>query len=114
VGFSKGGTSSDFTKGKEKVTEPQHPKRLRSIKCFKYLGHEHIASECSNKRVMVVHGKHRELVSSDEAKTKVEDKHGEDFEPTKGDLLVVQRVLDAQIDVSEEQRENIFHTRCQI
>jgi hypothetical protein len=31
-----------------------------------------------------------------------------------GDLLVVQRVLNAQIDVSDEQRENIFHTRCQI
>ena len=34
----------------------------------------------------------------------------EDFEPVKGDLLVVQRVLNAQIDVSDEQRENIFHT----
>jgi len=32
----------------------------------------------------------------------------------KGDLLVVQQVLNAQIDVSDEQRENIFHTRCQI
>jgi len=31
-----------------------------------------------------------------------------------GDLLVVQRVLNAQIDVSDEQLENIFHTRCQI
>jgi len=31
-----------------------------------------------------------------------------------GDLLVVQRVLNAQIDVSDEQRENNFHTRCQI
>jgi len=63
---------------------------------------------------MVVHGKHGELVSSDEAETKVKDKHGEDFEPTKGDLLVVQRVLNAQTDVSEEQHENIFHSRCQI
>jgi hypothetical protein len=63
---------------------------------------------------MVVHGKHGELVSSDEAETKVKDKHGEDFEPTKGDLLVVQLVLNAQTDVSEEQHENIFHTRCQI
>jgi len=31
-----------------------------------------------------------------------------------GDLLDVQRVLNAQIDVSDEQRENIFHTRCHI
>ena len=36
----------------------------------------------------------------------------EDFELVKGDLLVVQWVLNAQIDVSDEQR--IFHTRCQI
>jgi hypothetical protein len=34
----------------------------------------------------------------------------EDFKPVKGDLLVVQGVLNAQIDVSDEQRENIFHT----
>jgi hypothetical protein len=38
----------------------------------------------------------------------------EDFELVKWDLLVVQRVLNAQVDVSDEQRENIFHTRCQI
>jgi hypothetical protein len=34
----------------------------------------------------------------------------EDFEPMKGDLLVVQRVLNAEIDVNDEQRENILHT----
>jgi hypothetical protein len=61
---------------------------------------------------MVVHGKHGELVSSDEAETEVKDKHGEDFVPVERDLLVVQRVLNAQIDVSKEQRENIFHMRC--
>jgi hypothetical protein len=38
---------------------------------------------------MVVHGKHRELASSDEAETKVEDGHGQAFEPLEGDLLVV-------------------------
>jgi len=35
VEFSKGNTSSDSLKGKEKVTEPQHPRRSRDIKCFK-------------------------------------------------------------------------------
>ncbi|KAL3575156.1 hypothetical protein D5086_023257 [Populus alba] len=33
---------------------------------------------------------------------------------SEGRFVVVQRVLNAQIDVSDEQRENIFHTRCQI
>ena len=42
-------------------------------------------------RVMIIHRKHRELVSSDEAETEVEDEIGNDkqeeyFEPTKGDL----------------------------
>ena len=53
VEFTKGNTSSDSLKGKEKVTEPQHPRRSRDIKC---LGHGHIASKCPNKRVMVLHG----------------------------------------------------------
>ena len=117
--FSKRNTSSDSLKGKEKVTEPQHPRRSQDIKCFKCLGHGHIALECPNKRVMILHGDHGELISGDDFETEDEDKvqvakQEEDFEPVKGDLLVVQRVLNAQIDVTDEQRENIFHTRCQI
>jgi hypothetical protein len=73
VGFSKESISSDFTKGKEKVTKPQHPKKSRDIKCFKCLRHGHITFECSNKRVMVVHKKHGELVSSDEVETEIQD-----------------------------------------
>jgi hypothetical protein len=100
VEFSKGNTSSDSSKGKEKVTEPQHPRRSRDIKCFKCLGHGHIALECPNKRVMILHGDHGELSSGDEVETKDEDKvqvaeQEEDFEPMKVNLLVVQRVLNA-------------------
>jgi len=100
VEFSKGNTSSDFLKGNEKVTEPQHPRRSRDIKCFKCLGHGHIALECPNKRVMILHGDHRELISGDEVETEDEDKvqvaeQEEDFELVKGDLLVVQWVLNA-------------------
>ena len=36
-----------------------------------------IAFECLDKRVVVVQGKHRELVSSDEVETKVEDEEDE-------------------------------------
>jgi len=116
VEFTKGNTSSDSLKGKEKVAEPQHPRRSRDIKC---LGHGHIALECPNKRVMILHGDHGELISGDEVEIEDEDEvqaaeQKEDFELVKGDLLVIQRVLNAQIDVSDEQRENIFHTRCQI
>ena len=63
----------------------------QDIKCFKCLGHEHITFKCPNKRVIIIHGKHRELVSSDEAENEVEDEIGNDkqeeyFESTKGDL----------------------------
>jgi hypothetical protein len=68
---------------------------------------------------MILHGDHGELISGDEVEIEDENEvqmveQEEDFEPVKGDLLVVQRVLNAQIDVSDEQSENIFHTRCQI
>lgn len=114
VEFSKGNTSFDSLKGKEKVTEPQHPRRSQDIKC---LGHGHIASECPNKRVMILHGDHGELISGDEVETEDEDEvqvaeQEADFKPVNGDLLVVQRVLNAQIDVSNEQCKNIFYTRC--
>jgi len=94
------------------VTEPQHPRRSRDIKC---LGYGRIALECPNKRVMILHGDHGELISRDEVETEDEDEvqvveQEEDFEPMKGDLLVVQRVLNAEIDVNDEQRENILHT----
>ncbi|KAF9661367.1 hypothetical protein SADUNF_Sadunf19G0061400 [Salix dunnii] len=111
VGFSKGSTSSNSMKGKEKVVEPQLPKRYHDIKCFKFLGHGHINSKCLNKRVMVVHRKHGELVINNEAKTKVkdeigEDKQGEDFELGEEDFLVEQWVLNAKVDLQifgEEQ-----------
>ena len=117
--FSNGSTSSDFIKGKEKVVEPQHPKRSKDNTPFTFLRHGYIASKCPNKRVMVVHEKHRELVSSDEVETELKDEigeeeQGEDFELAQRDLLVVQWILNAQVDVNEEQCENIFHMRCQV
>ena len=59
------------------------------------------------------------MISRDKVEIEDEDEvqvseQEEDFEQGKGDLLVVQWVLNAQIDVSDEKRENIFHTRCQI
>jgi len=81
---------------------------------FQMFGAMNIVFECPNKRVMVVHGKDGELVNSDEVEFEVEDEREEDFKPAERDLSVVQQVLNAQINVSEEQRENIFHSRCQI
>jgi hypothetical protein len=59
VGFNKGSTSSDSIDDKEKVNEPQYPKKSHDIKCFKCLGNEHIASEYPNKRAIAMHGKYK-------------------------------------------------------
>jgi hypothetical protein len=93
VEFNKRNTSSDYLKGNEKVTEPQHPRRSRDIKCFKCFRHGHIALECPNKRVMILHGDHGELISGYEVEIEDEDEvqvaeQKEDFEPVKGDLLL--------------------------
>jgi hypothetical protein len=49
---------------------------------------------------MILHGDHGGRISGDEVETEDEDEvqvaeQEEDFEPVKGDLLVVQRVLNA-------------------
>ncbi|XP_057994322.1 uncharacterized protein LOC131174583 [Hevea brasiliensis] len=106
------------SKGKEKEVDLAPPKRNRDIKCFKCLGHGHIASECSNKRVMVLREAQWELESEDE-RCKEEENHeaygDEEVEYADvGEMLVVRRTLSSHAIKEEEQRENIFHTRCTI
>nr|XP_010911115.1 uncharacterized protein LOC105037111 [Elaeis guineensis] len=86
---------TDAAKEKEKVENSQPPKRSRDIKCFKCLGYGHIASECPNKRVMFIR------------------ESQEDIE-NEGELLVIHRNVNLQAKVDDEQRENIFDTRCTI
>ncbi|KAL5798299.1 hypothetical protein ACOSQ2_003119 [Xanthoceras sorbifolium] len=93
------------------------PTRNRDIKCFKCLGAGHIASQCPNKRVMVLKddgGIESEGESDDKSMPPLED--AGDFEyPVGGELLVARRALSAQAKEDDEvQRENIFHTRCQV
>ncbi|KAL5865002.1 hypothetical protein ACOSQ3_002516 [Xanthoceras sorbifolium] len=93
------------------------PTRNRDIKCFKCLGAGHIASQCPNKRVMVLKddgGIESEGESDGESMPPLED--AGDFEyPVGGELLVARRALSAQAKEDDEvQRENIFHTRCHV
>ncbi|KAL5573988.1 hypothetical protein UlMin_023585 [Ulmus minor] len=91
--------------------------KTRDIKCFKCQGRGHIASQCVNKRVMVINAQ-GELESENE-----EEVDDDDMPPLKdaddeqnvvvGDLLVARRVLNVQVKEEESnQRENLFHTRC--
>ena len=94
--------------------------RNRDIKCFRYLGGGHIASQCPNKMTMIarVDGEvETESESDADQMPMLEDTCDEDVEyPVEGESLVARRALSAQVkeDDMEQQRENIFHTRCHI
>jgi hypothetical protein len=91
--------------------------KTRDIKCFKCQGRGHIASQCVNKRVMVINAQ-GELESENEEEVDDDDMPSlEDADNEQnavvGDLLVAGRVLNVQVMEEESnQRENLFQTRC--
>ncbi|KAM7469534.1 hypothetical protein LguiA_007717 [Lonicera macranthoides] len=91
--------------------------RNRDIKCFKCQGRGHIANQCPNKRVMVIRD-NGDIETEDEddndSMPPLEDVDEEEY-AVQGELLVARRSLSMQVKEDEEvQRENIFHTRCQV
>jgi hypothetical protein len=109
----------DHTDGKGK-SESQ-PTRDRDIKCFKCLGKGHIVSQCPNRRVMLIR-------DNGEVEFECDKYESEEMPPladcsdekiaylVKGEALIIRLVLNIQIkeDDVDQQRENIFHTRCHI
>uniref|UniRef100_A0A2N9GXJ1 RNA-directed DNA polymerase n=1 Tax=Fagus sylvatica TaxID=28930 RepID=A0A2N9GXJ1_FAGSY len=91
--------------------------KTRDIKCFKCQGWGHIASQCVNKRVMVINAQgelelENEEEVDDDDMPPLEDADDEQSAVV-GDLLVARRVLNVQVKEEESnQRENLFHTRC--
>lgn len=104
------------SKGK---SETNSSSRSRDIKCFRCQGIGHIASECPNKRAMILldNGDIESVSSSDDEMPLLEDcSDVEVAEPVHGNLLVTRRALSIQPkeDEDAEQRDKIFHTRCLI
>lgn len=106
-------------KGKLPASTPQ---RNRDLTCFKCRGKGHIASECPNKRSMILLPD-GDVITDDEAATQTGVDYGEptydDYEVEVEDeqlTLVTRRVLSvsAKDDDEHAQRESIFHTRCHI
>jgi len=83
---------------------------MSSIKCFKCLGKSHIASQCPNKRTMVVLG-NGDITSAFSSSSSSESGSECDIQSLQGDLLMVKRLLGSVKDRDKTQRENIFHTR---
>ncbi|XP_040955923.1 uncharacterized protein [Gossypium hirsutum] len=103
----------DVGRGKQQM----QPERSRDILCFKCLGRGHIASQCPNRRTMI-------LLKSGEIESETEEEEpelrtvdvDEDDDNVQtfatGEALVIKRSLNTQPTKEEQQRENIFHTRC--
>ena len=105
--------TNQISKGK---TDPSMS-RNRDIKCFKCQGRGHIASQCLNKRLMVINAQ-GEIETEDEQEDEdndmppLEDIYEGQF-AVEGESLVARRALSAQFKEEENnQRENLFHTRC--
>ncbi|KAK8519649.1 hypothetical protein V6N12_030017 [Hibiscus sabdariffa] len=104
---------ADVGRGKQQV----QPERSRDILCFKCLGRGHIASQCPNRRTMMLLDTGEIESESDEDEkepsTVGEEEDDEDLQTfATGETLVVKRSLQTQPIQSEQQRENIFHMRC--
>uniref|UniRef100_A0A2N9HVG4 Retrotransposon gag domain-containing protein n=1 Tax=Fagus sylvatica TaxID=28930 RepID=A0A2N9HVG4_FAGSY len=95
--------------------------RNRDIKYFKCLGSGHIASQCPNRRVMIMRDNEEVMTESEDDSDGVpelvdaSDDDGVVY-PVTSESLVARRALNTHIKVddAEQQRENIFHTRCHV
>ncbi|XP_052483244.1 uncharacterized protein LOC105786844 [Gossypium raimondii] len=92
------------------------PNRSRDIKCFKCLGRGHIASQCLNRNAMFIWDDGKIESEGEQEQEAVEpNKEEEEVEQAEnGEILVVKRSLTLQGAENDQQRENIFHTRCQV
>ncbi|KAL4363612.1 hypothetical protein GQ457_04G017480 [Hibiscus cannabinus] len=101
----------ESNKGKNTST----PVRSRDVQCFKCLGRGHIASQCPNRNAMFIR-ENGEIESDHEEEEETEvpiDEEEMEF-AVDGEALVVKRSLSTQVMEREQQRENIFHTRCHV
>jgi hypothetical protein len=107
------------TSNKPKVES--QPSRNRDIKCFKCLGSGHIASQWPNRRVMIMSDNGEVMTESEDDSDEMPElvDASDDDEvvyPVTGESLVARCALNThfKMDDAEQQRENIFHTRCHV
>ena len=123
-------SKKDFSKKKEtthriptRVSEKGESstnKRAIEIKCFKCLGRGHVVVQCPTKRTIVLKGKdlyssQEESASSSGSESSHSSASKEHSFTKEGNLLMIRRLLSNQLSLPlNDQRENIFHTRCDV
>ncbi|XP_073526451.1 uncharacterized protein [Phyllobates terribilis] len=113
--------NSGSTSKPPNVSNTPYP-RSSSLDCFKCKGKGHFMRDCPNKRVMFINA-----MGQYESESEHEDNEpsndldvdlgegSEEIGYEHGEVLVCRRVLSVQTELVEDnQRENIFHSRCMI
>ena len=84
-------------------------------KCFKCFKKGHIASQCQNRRTILLRGRDEYSSQSEEASGGEEKENSEGVYPCESELMMIRRTLNNQPNMDQEtQREKIFHTRCKV
>ncbi|RDX83909.1 hypothetical protein CR513_35117, partial [Mucuna pruriens] len=103
--------SLEGTKVLRRKVHPSKATKKSNIKCFKCLGKGHIASQCLNKRTMIL------IYGGDidsETSTSRSEGYSNKEVSYEGGLLMVRKLMSAFIEDSQPQRENIFHSSCMV
>ena len=94
--------------------------RNYDIKYFYYLGFGHVASQCPNKRFMVIKDNNEFETNGEDEKEKMTPLEDADDvcveNSVKGEALMVRKALNMHVKVDdlEGQKKNICHIRCHV